>query len=202
MSLKKGLFKHKLPQGELNVVSLMDILTTLLFFLLLAASFTRISALDASGFLSNKSFSESDKKPFFTLEVIVHDERSATVWLGPLTGLKISREDELTRYLGGSFSGDSATGYLRKVQAADLKGLVAQIQQALVPIKASFPDELTAVIAFTDTVSYQTMVDTIAAVKSLDPQQGSINVTNAIGQKERTKILFPQLVISEWSEGA
>ena len=188
--------------GELNVVSLMDILTTLLFFLLLAASFTKRASLDASGFISNKSFAEREKKPTFTLEVIVQDEKNATLWLGPLTGLRVARESELLKHLSAQFQGTSETGFTRKVAAADIKALTAQIQAELVPIKMSFPDELGAVIAFTDRVGYQTMVDAIAAVKSLGDKQEGITVKNAIGQTEHTKILFPQLVISEWGEGA
>lgn len=202
MSLKRArVFKHKLPKGELNVVSLMDILTTLLFFLLLAASFTRLASLDASGFISNKSFSDQGKKPTFTLEVIINDAKSASVWLGPLTGLRVAHEGELNRYLGLQFHGDAASGYTRKLEANDPHALVALIQQALIPIKKSFPDELTAVVAFTDRVPYQQVVDSIAGVKSLDDQHEAVHVSTAIGTSENTKVLFPEIVISEWGEG-
>lgn len=205
MSLKRNrVFKHQLPKGELNVVSLMDILTTLLFFLLLAASFTRLAALDASGFISNKSFAqeEAKKKPVFTLEVIVHDPKSATIWLGPLTGLSAAHEPDLNRYLALQFKGDANAGFTRKLEANDPHALVSLIQQALIPIKKSFPGETTAVVAFTDRVPYQQMVDSIAGVKSLGESREGVKVSNAIGMPESTKVLFPEIVISEWGEGA
>ena len=55
-------------------------------------------------------------------------------------------------------------------------------------------------IASTDAITYQQMVDAVTAIRSLGPKQESFELKNIIGQRERTKILFPNLVISEWVE--
>jgi len=197
--------RRRLPfNSEINVVSLMDILTTLLFFLLLSASFQQISSLDSSGFLSNKLLQDNpDHKPQFTLEVIFHSPTKASVWLGPLKGLHVSNADELIGNLRSNYAGgDGSEGFLRKFEAKDLTELLGKVQEGLIPIKRSFPEELGAVIAFTDGIKYQEMVDAVTAVRSISPKGDAFEVRNAVGQKERTKILFPNLVISEWVEGA
>jgi len=204
MSLKLS-YRRKLPfSGEINVVSLMDILTTLLFFLLLSVSFQQLSSLDTSGFLSNKLLVDNpDKKPQFTLEVIFHSPQQASIWLGPLKGLRVMAQDDLVKMLQASYTGgDGSEGFLRKVDAKDLPELLARVQEGLIPIKRSFPEELSAVIAFTDGIKYQEMVDAVTAVRSMGPKAESFEIRNSIGQREKTKVLFPNLVISEWIEGA
>lgn len=205
MSLKPPRKKRKMPfAGEMNVVSLMDILTTLLFFLLLSASFQSLSSLESSGFLTNKAVVDtSNKKPQFTLEVIFHTPTQASIWLGPLKGLRVMAQDELISELKSEFTGgDGSEGFLRKLEGKDLTDLLAKIQDGLIPIKRSFPEELAAVIAFTDGITYQQMVDAVTSVRALGPKQESFELRNLLGQREKTKVLFPNLVISEWSEGA
>jgi len=70
--------------------------------------------------------------------------------------------------------------------------------RSLIPIKRSFPEEVSAVIAFTDSIKYQEMIDAVTAVRTLGPKVEAFEVRNTIGQRERTKVLFPSLVISEW----
>jgi len=190
--------------GEMNVVSLMDILTTLLFFLLLSASFQSLSSLESSGFLSNKTVVDStNKKPQFTLEVIFHSPTQASIWLGPLKGLHVMAQDDLVSMLKSSYQGSGGEeGFLRKFEGKDMPDLLAKVQDGLIPIKRSFPEELGAVIAFTDGIKYQEMVDAVTSVRSLGPKQEGFELRNLLGQRERTKVLFPSLVISEWSEGA
>jgi hypothetical protein len=204
MSLKRA-YRKKLPfSGEINVVSLMDILTTLLFFLLLSVSFQQLSSLDTSGFLSNKLIVDNpDKKPVFTLEVILHSPTKASIWLGPLKGLHVMAQDQLIETLRASYTGgDGSEGFVRKVDGKDLPELLSKIQEDLIPIKRSFPEELAAVVAFTDGIKYQEMVDAVTAVRGIGPKQEGFELRNSIGQREKTKILFPNLVISEWVEGA
>jgi hypothetical protein len=44
------------------------------------------------------------------------------------------------------------------------------------------------------------MIDAVASVRALKAGQLGFLLTNAVGKVERTNILFPLLVISEWSE--
>jgi hypothetical protein len=204
MSLKK-VYRRKLQfSSEINVVSLMDILTTLLFFLLLSVSFQQLSSLDSSGFLSNKLIiNNPDNKPQFTLEVIFHSPQHASIWLGPLKGLHVMAQDDLVGMLRSQYTGgDGSEGFLRKVEAKDLPELLSKVQEGLIPIKRSFPDELAAVIAFTDGIKYQEMVDAVTAVRGIGPKGQFFEIRNSIGQREKSKVLFPSLVISEWVEGA
>jgi hypothetical protein len=112
-------------------------------------------------------------------------------------------QDELIKTLQASYAGgDGSEGFLRKLDAKDLPELLGKVQEGLIPIKRSFPDELSAVIAFTDGIKYQEMVDAVTALRTIGPTGQSFELRNTIGQREKTKVLFPNLVISEWVEGA
>ena len=87
MSLKKSKRKEKfkLPMVEVNVISLMDILTTMLFFLLVFASFANYSIVKSSALV--KGDPSETNKPTFTLEVRMLSDKSAQVWLGSINKL-------------------------------------------------------------------------------------------------------------------
>lgn len=202
MLRSKRSFKQNLPNGEMNVVSLMDILTTLLFFLLISASFANLAGLDSSGFLSSQSQAIRDSKPVFTLELILHGSKSATIWLGPVNELAgVIDKAALVKFLNSEFRGNETQGFTKTVDAKNFQDLMSRVQELLIPIKKSFPSELVAVLALTDGVTYQETVDATAALKTLDLKREGIMTTNAIGQKETTRILFPSVILSEWSEG-
>ena len=203
MLRKSARFKQELPAGEMNVVSLMDILTTLLFFLLVAASFTHISGIDATGFLTNYlAVDNPNRKPTFTLQVALINDRKASILIGSLDGLKITDQEALLAYLKGQYQGEPAHGFTRTVEAADFKALLTEVQRSLVQIKKSFPSEFAAIAAFSDGVTYQQMIDSMAAIRSLDEKEQGFEVVNAVGKREKTKVLFPTVIVSEWSEGA
>jgi biopolymer transport protein ExbD len=201
MLLKKRAFKLHLPQGEMNVVSLMDILTTLLFFLLTMAAFTRLGGLEGQGLLNNYLTAEStDKKPVFTLQVVFHTPQKASIWLGPIADLRPNSPEELSKSLRSTWQGDEARGFMKDVQAVDWATLLASVQKELLPVKRGFPSELGAVAAFTDAMSSQQMIDAMASLRSLPEKEAPIDVINAVGQPERTRVLFPALILSEWVE--
>src|SRR5690606_39104192 len=100
---------------------------------------------NARGFLTDKLVSAVEEdKPVFTLEVIVLDDKTARVWLGPLKGLKFREEKELLGYLKKRYRGDFESGYSREIKARNFNQLMADVQEALIPIKRSFPSELNA----------------------------------------------------------
>ena len=200
MRLKRRPFKLSLPPGELNVVSLMDILTTLLFFLLIVASFSRLSVVSGFGIPSLLAETEDDNRPRFVLEVILKSPTQALIWLGPTTGLTIHHSKDLSAYLSKEFKGTDSTGFTRTVTAKDAESLLGEIQAAVVPIKRSFPTQTTAVVAIQDQVSYQTLVNAVAKLSSLDKKQPAFEIVNSDGEREMTKVLFPQVIVSEWSE--
>ena len=203
MLRKSTRFKQELPAGEMNVVSLMDILTTLLFFLLISASFTRLSGIDATGFLSNyMAVDNPNRQPTFTLQVAVLSDHKASILVGSLDGLKITDPTSLLAYLQGQYHGNAQHGFTRTLEAADFKTLMVEIQQSLIQIKKGFPSEFAAIAAFADGVNYQQVVDSMATIRSLDDKDPGFEIVNAIGQREKTKVLFPTVIVSEWSEGA
>jgi biopolymer transport protein ExbD len=200
MRLKKRQFKLTLPAGEINVVSLMDILTTLLFFLLIVASFSHLSFVEGTG-LVNQPQSAANNLPKFALEVIFNSPTTATVWLGPLNGLNVNEPAQFEQFLQTQFQAKGNEGFIKKLTGTDSQNLIAQIQQTLIPIKRGFPDQLSVVAALSDQIPYQQMIDSVSGIRSLGEKQESIDLTDSQGRREKTKVLFPQVIISEWAEG-
>lgn len=200
MRLKKRKFKLTLPAGEINVVSLMDILTTLLFFLLIVASFSRLSFLTGSGVVSQTgSSSQEEMKPKFALQVIFNHHKSAFIWFGPYASLEVMNREELNRYLSQGFQGDEDNGYLKKIEAPNFQQLLVRIQESLIPLKKSFPMQLDAVMAIPDVLKYQEVIDAMGAVRGLSAKQKEFEVVDFYGTKQLTKVLFPSIVLSEWT---
>lgn len=202
MLLKRRSFKSTLPGGELNIVSLMDVLTTLLFFLLVAANFSKLSAVNGFGVPSNLASKELDTKPRFTLEVILESQTQAMIWLGPIAELHVGRGDALIDYLGKYFGGNPREGFGRKIRGKDLGTLLATIQESLIPIKQSFPNETTAVLAVSDKLSYQELVSSVSALSSTNEKKPGFEIVSSLGRTTLNKVLFPQVVISEWTAEA
>jgi biopolymer transport protein ExbD len=203
MRLKRRHFRMTLPAGEMNVVSFMDVLTTLLFFLLLSASFTKYAAVPASGTPTQLAPKQADPKPQFALELVLHSPTEATVWLGPLAGLRIVDEAKLRAHLATvGFKGTESTGWLRKVSVGSPKDMETALHETIVPIKKSFPTEQSAVIAMADGVKYEEMVDVIQSVRTLDKKDKGLETVDPMGNPVRSRILFPTIIISEWQQGA
>lgn len=196
MLRRKKKNKHRLPAVEVSVVSLMDILTTLLFFLLLFASFTKFTIMPATS-LPAPSAENEEKKPMFVLEITLRDPRNATIWLGPTAELKVVDPDSLMAFMSKRFEGNSQTGFYRKIEGSDLKSLLKTVQMNLVEIKKSFPSENKAVVAISDRINYQSMIDAVTTVRSLSDDDQAFTLTNLLGKTERTKVLFPEVVLSE-----
>lgn len=197
---KKKSNKHELPVVEVNVVSLMDILTTLLFFLLLVASFTKYSVVDATALPPSDS-SETDKKPTFTLEIAFTDGKSASIWLGPVQKLKMVDSNQLISYMNGRFTGNAEKGYFKKITAKNSSQLVQRIQEVLIRIKKSFPHELKAVATFKDQVDYQELIDFVSGIRSLPNSHSGYRYEDLIGKKGLSRVLFPQVIMAEYQAG-
>lgn len=195
MRKKKSRARHGLPPAEVNVISLMDVLTTLLFFILMVSSFSKFSIMDAVPLSMGKG--SDDKKNVFALEVRIKGEKSAEIWLGPIDGLKLSQEGDFNRYLKRYFSGSSKQGYSKKLWAKDKDKLVAEIRKYLQGIKKGFPHENRVVVSFVDQIKYQDMITTMGAVREIASNDQAFEIVNFIDKKEKTRVLFPQVVFSE-----
>lgn len=196
MPLKKSRRKkNPLPQVEVNIISLMDILTTMLFFLLVFASFANYSVLKSTALVRGQPAAED--KPTFALEIRMKSKNLVQVWLGPIEGLKIMDEKNFRRYMGGRYQGSAQSGYTRDISHKDPKELVAKLQEVLVPIKRAFPHEMRAVLSLSDQIEYQQMIDMISGLRQLNDGGQAFEVENFLGKKEMTRVLFSQVIVSE-----
>lgn len=183
-----------LPPEELNIVSLMDILTTMLFFLILFASFSNFAVLKGSALVSSST--PGDPKPVFTLKIHLKSEKNIEVWLGPTTGIKtLVDEGKLNRAFNGN--GSASRGYTKNLSSPDPKNLLKQLRNTLAFIKMAFPHDTKAVLAVNDNVSYQGVITTMTSVRTMDEKDEAFTVKTLLGQTEKTKVLFPEVILSE-----
>ncbi len=195
--IRKGRRKKRfpLPQGEVNVISLMDILTTMLFFLLVLASFANLSVVKTKSLVQGSP--EEDPKPTFALEVKIINDKSAEIFLGPIDKLEVQNRKSLEQYLRKRFRGNSKTGYSRTLRSGDNERLNAWLQKILVFIKKGFPFENKVVISFADSINYQDMIDTITTVRQLSDKEDAFEYVSLQGRKELSRVLFPEVIIAE-----
>ena len=195
--IRKGRRKKRfpLPQGEVNVISLMDILTTMLFFLLVLASFANLSVVKTKSLVQGSP--EEDPKPTFALEVKIINDKAAEIFLGPIDKLEVQNRKSLEQYLRKRFRGNSKTGYSRTLRSGDNERLNAWLQKILVFIKKGFPFENKVVISFADSINYQDMIDTITTVRQLSDKEDAFEYVSLQGRKELSRVLFPEVIIAE-----
>jgi len=199
MQPKKKKRRHGLPPEEVNIVSLLDILTTLLFFILMVMSFSNFSIMEAEALLAGNPAEK--KKNIFALRVIIQNPTLATIQLGPIEGLKIPDQNSFYDYLKKNYSGNPQVGFFKKLNAKNNTDLLLKIQDTLVMIKKGFPHEHKIVLAFSDQVEYQNMVLAMNEVQSLSENRDAFQITTLVGSKEKTRILFPSVVLAEASGG-
>jgi biopolymer transport protein ExbD len=192
--LRKKKNKHRLPAAELNIISLMDILTTLLFFILMVMTFTKLSILGGSSLKSGVASEEDKDKQVFSLKVTIEGEKKATIFLGPINKLKMVDQRNLYRFLNRKYKGSPTRGYRKTIWGKNSKQLFKRIQDATAGIKKGFPHENKVVVAIGDGVKYQTMIDAMAAMKQHREAQTLVNL---LGQKEKSRILFPEIILAE-----
>lgn len=192
--LRKKKNKHPLPDGEVNVTSLMDIMTTLLFFILMVLSFNKITIIDA--FAPQAEVASEDKKKVFTLRVSYPESGKVEINLGPLDELKMVDESNLLAFLNGQYKGSKSAGFKKTISSKDPQKLKFLVREALKGIKRGFPHEHQVTLAMSDKVVYQDMVHMMEALKTL-PENEALDVKNLIGKHERTNVLFPQVVLVE-----
>jgi len=200
MALKKSKPRKILPAPDLNITSLMDVLTTLIFFIVMMASFNNLMTIPATPLHSGKPADSSENRPTFTLKIAVLSDTVIKMFVGPTQELDVINRAQFDKYMRSQFTGTPQTGYNRVISTKDKSALFPKLQGVLSKIKESFPSETKAVVAFGDQVSYQTTVDALAGVRSLAPGQTAVPVKAIPGKADLTRVLFPEVIISEWSE--
>src|SRR5438874_2353928 len=93
---RHGRGRIHLPGNEINIVPLIDILTTILFFLIVAAGFAHFSVVPGE---SAAPGSSQDGHPQFSLQVMMPTAGKLNVWVGPLVGLHPREGDAFVAWL-------------------------------------------------------------------------------------------------------
>lgn len=195
----KKMRKINLPMGELNIVSLMDVLTTLIFFIIMMAGFGDFFSIPTNPL--EMGTPPKEKKPVFALKVTVMNEQKIAIWLGPVKDLEPQSRDELKELLSSSFVGNERRGYRREITHTDNNELLKELQKLLIKLKNHFPNEMKAAVSIGSQVKFQNSVDTISTVRTLASEEEPLTINNALGKPEKSRILFPEVIISEWEDG-
>jgi hypothetical protein len=175
----------------------MDVLTLLIFFIVMMSSVDKLVTVPANPLQSGKA--DAASQPTFALKVTVLGDNAIKVYLGPVNTLDIQNRGALAAYLKKEFKGSDAGGFEAKLVEKDKEALLTRLRGVLLHLKASFPHEMRAVVAFGGKVKYQTSIDTLAAVRSL-PESGAPISIDVGGKQVLTRVLFPSVVVAEWSE--
>lgn len=192
--------RFELPINDVNVVPLMDILTTMLFFLVLMASISKFSSLSADAEISNM-ISSDEKKPRFELAMWSKSGRNIELRLSPIKKLKIVNKSDLISGLRKSrFSGSEGKGYRKRYYNKDIKKLGLSIQKDLMVIKRGFPHELKITLVVEDRLKFQDLINFMGTVTELNPSLGDFELENLLGKKENTTVLFPEIALREMGE--
>lgn len=193
---KKKNKKIILEQSDVNVVPLMDILTTMLFFLILMASTANFSTLFATGEEGSGTQKEEVK---FDLAIALHNNKKATIhltdpkYLKPLPGDLVSTSRR--RYKD---SGNKVIS--REVRGKSPEELVQQLQKELTSIKRSFPLEENLTLAVDDKINYQDMINVMDGITLL-PVENEFNLTDQIGRTTKNRVLFPKIALRGLTNG-
>ena len=116
--------------AEINLVSMIDMMTILVFFLLVHGGFVRLAVLELN--LPTAQSQASPETPEFQLEVTVRD-----------TGIEV---------------GDRATGLLNRIDRTDDDYHLDQLSVYLAQVKDQFPQKTDATLLLEPDISYELVV--------------------------------------------
>ncbi|MCK5884080.1 MAG: biopolymer transporter ExbD [Bacteriovoracaceae bacterium] len=186
-----------IEQGEVNVVSLMDVLTTMLFFLILMASATNFTTINSESSLIGKD--SDDKKQRFDLVVSYKSSRRASIILGRFNELKLIEKRDFKRYIRRKFRSKGSIGYERKLYGKTIKQLRDKVEKELKRIKQAFPHEVKVTLAVGNNVKYQQMLHMMHQLM-ITGEDEFFKSTNLIGQTRLIRTLFPSVTLQELGE--
>ena len=122
--------KRAKAEGEINLVSMIDMLTVLVFFLLVHGGFVRLAVLELN--LPTAQSEATADEPEFQLEVTVRDN-----------GIEV---------------GDRATGLLNRIDKTGDDYHLDQLSAYLSQVKAQFPQKTDATLLLEPDTSYELVV--------------------------------------------
>lgn len=178
-----------LEQSEVNVVPLMDILTTMLFFLILMASAANYATLFGSGQEGSGTATDQVK---FDIAVALHHDKSATIHLTDPNYLKPINPDSMSAFIQKRYRSSGNKIISREFSAKDINDLARKVQEDLKVIKTHFPLEKNLTLAIADKVSYQQMLIMMDYITQTDEGK-TFKVTDQIGRERDYRELFPSI---------
>jgi biopolymer transport protein ExbD len=143
---------HKREHTEINLVSMIDMMTILVFFLLVHGGFIRLAILQLN--LPSAQTAAVPEPPAFELEITVRE-----------TAIEI---------------GDRATGVLNRIERTDAGYDFAQLTEYLTRIKEQFPDKEEATVLVEPYVSYDVVVAVMDRVRVAEERDPALNRVNRI----------------------
>ena len=143
---------HKHEHTEINLVSMIDMMTILVFFLLVHGGFVRLAVLQLN--LPSASTVAQPEPPAFELEITVRE-----------SAIEI---------------GDRSTGLLSRVEKTDAGYDLGQLTEHLTRIKRQFPEKEEATVLVEPQISYEVVVAVMDRVRVAEEQDASVNRVNRI----------------------
>ena len=147
-----GRHLHKHEHTEINLVSMIDMMTILVFFLLVHGGFIRLAVLQLN--LPSASTVPLPEPPAFELEITV---REAAIEIG-----------------------DRSTGLLNRVEKTDGSYDFAQLTAHLSRIKQQFPEKEEATVLVEPQISYEVVVAVMDRVRMAEEQDVALNRVNRV----------------------
>jgi biopolymer transport protein ExbD len=127
-------------EAEINLLSMIDMLTILVFFLLVHGGFVRLAILELN--LPTAQSQASAETPEFQLEVTVRE-----------TGIEV---------------GDRATGLLNRIDKTDDDYHLDQLTAYLAQVKRQFPEKTDATLLLEPDISYDLLVAVMDRVRETE----------------------------------
>lgn len=183
-----------IEQGEVNVVPLMDVLTTMLFFLILMASSANFTAL--LGKSDEVGAESTDKKQRFDLVIALESNRKAKIYFGNFYQLKMVESASFKKHMKRYFKHQGPTGHQKVIYAKNHEQLLEKIQTQLIRIKQAFPHEQKISFAVGNNIEYQKMIASMDSLTAV-PSDKSFRLENFIGQVRTARVLFPEISLQE-----
>ena len=143
---------HKHEHSEINLVSMIDMMTILVFFLLVHGGFVRLAVLQLN--LPSAESTAQPEPPAFELEVTVRE-----------SGIEI---------------GDRSTGLINRIEKTDSGYDLVQLTEQLRRIKDQFPEKEEATVLVEPYVPYEVVVAVMDRVRVAEERDGELNRVNRV----------------------
>ena len=143
---------HKHEHTEINLVSMIDMMTILVFFLLVHGGFIRLAVLELD--LPSAQSAATPEPPAFALEITVRE-----------SGIEI---------------GDRTTGLINRIEKTDAGYDFGRLSESLSRIKQQFPTEDEATVLVEPYVSYEVVVAVMDRVRVAEQRDAVLNRVNRV----------------------